>query len=275
MADRDALAVLPGVVAAARVAWPGVEVTTDRFAGYLTERLPEGVAIETALDAMHTSDLYLACACVDGDANALAAFDRHCLAVVDRALPRLAMDADAVKEVKQRLRRMLLVAETGPPRLAAFAGHGDLRNWVRITAVREALAIERRARRHVAADEDALFELVAVRATPELEYFKRVYRREFELAFRKAIQALSDRERMLVKLHFLDHVTVQQIARLYRVHRATAARWLECARDTLLKTTRAHMVSRLDVQPAELDSILRLVLSRLEISLGPMFRRRR
>lgn len=268
-------AMLAGLIAEARSAWPTVELATDVFIAHLADRLTNTGEVEAALRRMHTSDLYLACACLHGDADAVAAFDLHCLTVVDRALPRLGMNADAVGEVKQRLRRSLLVADTGPPRIAGFAGHGDLRSWIRVLAVHEALAIVRKAQREVAADEDRLVDLACVGASPELEYFKRVYRREFAIAFREAVQALSDRERILVRQHFLDGVRVNDIARLYRVHRATAGRWLERARDTLLAATRARLMDRLDVLPIELDSILRLVLSRLEISLRPLFRQRR
>lgn len=263
------------VIAAARVAWPTVALANERFVGYLRERLPAGIELEAALRQLHTSDLYLACACADGDPGALAAFDDHCLSIVDLALRRLRMDADAISEVKQRLRGTLLVAERGSPRIAGFAGRGDLRRWIRVLAVHEAFAVLRHARRHVAPDEDRLVELVARGASPELDYIKRVYRREFELALREGIQALSDRERTLIRQHFLDGVTIFQLARLHRVHRVTAGRWLEAARDTILATTRARLVTRLDVAPGEIESIIRLVLSQLELSLRPLFRRPR
>jgi RNA polymerase sigma-70 factor (ECF subfamily) len=140
--------------------------------------------------------------------------------------------------------------------------------------MREALAI-RSYQQRLVTDEDRLAELVASCESPELAYFKRTYRREVELAVREAVQALSDHERTLIKLHVLDRVTIQQIGRIYRVHRATAGRWLEDARARLWKATRALLLERLNVQPAELDSILRLVSSRLEISLGPLLGRRR
>ena len=267
--------VIGGVVAEARAAWPTIELASDVFIAHLAAHLPDTVEIEAALRGMHTSDLYLACACLHGDSGALAAFDRHCLSVIDRALPRLGIDADTIREVKQRLRHTLLVAESGPPRLAGFAGRGELRSWIRVLAVHEALAIARQAERHITADEDRLVELACAGASPELEYCKRVYRREFELAFREAVQSLSDRERILVRQHFLDGVSVHDLGRLYRVHRATAGRWLERARDAILAATRARLMERLDVPPAELESILRLVLSRLEISLRPIFRQRR
>lgn len=272
---------IASIVAEARATWPGVELGRDAFIAHLTAQLPDSVEIEASLRRMHTSDLYLACACLHGAPGAIAALDAHCLTVVDRALPRLGIDADTVGEVKQRLRRSLLIAGTAvagdavPPRIAGYAGRGPLRSWIRVLAVHEALAIARQARRQVTADEDRLVELACAGASPELEYFKRLYRREFELAFRDAVQSLSDRERVLVRQHFLDGVSVNDLGRLYRVHRATAGRWLERARDAILAATRARLIERLDVPAAELDSILRLVLSRLEISLRPMFRQRR
>ena len=102
-----------------------------------------------------------------------------------------------------------------------------------------------------------------------------LYRREFELALREAIQVLSDRERTLVRQHFLDGVTIFQLARLHRVHRATAGRWLENARDAILASTRARLMTRLDVPRGEVESIIRLVLSQLELNLRPLFRRSR
>jgi RNA polymerase sigma-70 factor (ECF subfamily) len=263
------------VVAAARAAWPTVEVSAERFLAYLAERVPAGAALEAAVVEMHASDLYLACACADGDAPAIAAFEDHCLSVVDRALARLNMNFDVVNEVKQRLRRALLVAENGPPRIVGFAGRGALRGWIRVMAVHEALGIVQHARHDVAAEEDRLVDLACAGATPEIDYFKRMYRREFEIAFREAIQTLTDRERTLLRQHFLDGVSVNELSRLYRVHRATAGRWLERARDALLSTTRAHLMDRLDVPRAEVESILRLVLSQLEINLRPLFQRPR
>jgi len=267
--------VLAEIVAHARAAWPTVDLATEHFIAHLADRLPDADDLESALRAMHTADLYLACACLRGDAGAVAAFDAQCLSVVDRALARLGIDGDAVNEVKQRLRRSLLVADDGQPRIAGFAGRGDLRSWLRVLAIHEALAIARRAQRDIAADEDRLVDLACVGASPELEYFKRVYRREFEIAFREAVHSLSDRDRILVRQHFLDGVSVNDIGRLYRVHRATAGRWLDRARDALLAATRDRLMARLDVPPAELESILRLVLSQLEISLRPLFRHHR
>lgn len=53
----------------------------------------------------------------------------------------------------------------------------------------------------------------------------------------------------------------------YGVHRGTAARWLERCNRTLLDRTRRALVTRLRVARTEVDSILRLVRSRLEVRI--------
>ena len=266
-------AAIANAVTGARAAWPAIAVTGDDFFAYLDERLPDGDEPAT----LHVSDLFLACGCAHGDAAAIAAFDAQCLSVVDRALPKLGLDAATIDEVKQRLRRSLLVPEHGAPRIVGFAGRGALRSWVRVLAVHEAWGMLRTARGHVDlgdAAEDRLVDLASAGASPELEYLKRVYRQDFERAFRAAIQALSARARTLLRQHFLDGVGINELAVLYRVHRATIGRWLEHAREAVLATTRGHLMESLDVPRAEIESILRLVLSRIELNLRPLLTHR-
>ena len=64
----------------------------------------------------------------------------------------------------------------------------------------------------------------------------------------------------------LDGLSATQVADLYNVHRATAKRWLASARVRLLELTREAMRERLRIDTHELDSVLRMVESRLEIT---------
>jgi RNA polymerase sigma-70 factor (ECF subfamily) len=56
------------------------------------------------------------------------------------------------------------------------------------------------------------------------------------------------------------------------VHRASAARYLTRAREALRAALLGELEARLRVTPSELDSIVRLAQSELEISLGRVFR---
>src|ERR1041384_4518727 len=102
-------AALVDVVAAAQRDWPALAVPVDAFAAYVAERVPDGVPPAEAVGQMHTSDLYLACACGRGDAKAFAAFDERGLAQIDRLLAGMGVDADGSAEVKQEIRSRVLV----------------------------------------------------------------------------------------------------------------------------------------------------------------------
>jgi RNA polymerase sigma-70 factor, ECF subfamily len=171
------------------------------------------------------------------------------------------------------LRHALLVADSEPPRIIRFAGRGDMRRWVRVMAVRDALALTRASRR-VTGDE-ALEDAVATDDNPEVQYLKRRYRDEFATAFGQAVERLSHRDRLLLRQHFLDGVTVGRLAELHRVHRATATRWLDDARTAVLTATREILMARLDVAPAELDSIMRLIGSQLAVNPRVLYARRK
>ncbi len=65
--------------AAARAAWPGVELGDDLFAAHLGQRAQS----EAELAALHAGDLYLACACQHGLPQGLSAFESVFLARID------------------------------------------------------------------------------------------------------------------------------------------------------------------------------------------------
>jgi RNA polymerase sigma-70 factor (ECF subfamily) len=60
---------------------------------------------------------------------------------------------------------------------------------------------------------------------------------------------------------------IDQIAALHGVHRATAARRLERAREALLVATRKSLMSRLSIDSAEFESLMDLIRSRLDVSI--------
>jgi RNA polymerase sigma-70 factor (ECF subfamily) len=272
----DIEALLAEIVREARATWPEVEVAVEEFVAYVGGRLPSDEPVSVALPKMCTRDLYLALACIRGDARALAAFESYCLEALDGALARLSVSADVLVEVKQRLRRSLLVGDgASAPVIAQFSGRGNLRAWVRVIAVREALSMVRRARRDTPLEHDLLAQQLMPKDDPELSYLKGVYRQEFKNAFAETLRSLGDREATLLRQQIIDGLSIDELGALYRVHRATAARWLEHARRRLVEGTMSLLRSRLQVQSDELDSILRLIRSQLDVSVGGLSPRRR
>lgn len=258
---------LTDIISAAQRTYPTIDVPPEVFVDYLGDRLPAEVPQPLALRQMHTADLYLACACARGDVLAFATFDDRCLRQLDRVLFKVGIDAAAIADIKQDIRSRILIGDGGPPQIVDFSGCGDLRGWVRVMAVRWALQRRSRAHREVPMEDDRLLQQLVGSSNPGSEYAKRLYRQEFDRAFEGALQALPDRDRTLLRQHYVDGLTIDELGSLYRVHRSTAARLVVRARLLVLEATRARMMSQLDVQPQELDSIMRMIRSQIEISL--------
>ena len=254
------------LLAQARAAHPGVDVDEVTFLVFLRGRA------DPALVTTHLADVVLAQACARGDAAALRILERDYFqtpsaghdAPSSLLPPRHRADA---AEVLQLLRHRLLVPDAdGRVRIGEYAGRGSLRAWLRVAAVRVALNLLRGTRRERPLEEDRE---LANRAAGDLEitHLKSRYRREFKEAFSAALLTLEVRDRNLLRQHYLDGLTMETIAPLYRVHRITVVRWMERARAALGKATRQELASRLKVERTELESILRLIDSQLEMSV--------
>lgn len=266
---EDLECLLRKTIDAARAAWPIVSLSDEVFVGHLAGVLRRGAArsVEELLARDTVSDLYLACGCAAGDRAALAAFETHYLAALDATLARLDLPAWVIDDVKQDVRQRLLVGEASrPPRIADFTGAGNLRGWLRVVAVNTARQILRRV--GPAPSTAELVDVVPpVAHDAELEILKSHYREQFRAAFLLALAELSPRDRTLLRQHYLLGLGIGQIGTMYGVHRATAARWLDRCTRVLLRTTRRTLATRLRVDRTDIDSILRLVRSRLEISI--------
>lgn len=251
--------------AAGRAAWPSVTLTPERFLRHLARHLPEGPT--DVLRRLHGADLYLACACVQGERQALLAFEHHILQRVPARLGQLPVST--VDEVLQVLReRLLLGRGDTPPKVADYSGRGPLLAWVRIIASRVVGELASRDGRQQLFDEppEVLARMLAP-DDPELELLKEDLCRILSETLRKVLALLPERERALLRLHHLHGVTMDRLATMYGESRSGVARRVVQARERLLKLTRAELASRLNVAGPELESLLGLVRSRLELSL--------
>ncbi len=260
---------LVAMVNAARAEWPNVVVAPDVFVAYVGARLATDRSAEEALAAAHPSDLYLACACACGDGAALAAFDRRFVTEIGGALARMRLSAASVDEIKQLVRQKLFVAvDGGVGKIADYSGRSGLKRWVRAVAVRTGLNFIRKGKREVLVEDDKVLAGVSSGDDdPEVVYMKQKYRHEFREAFQQALASVEDRQKSLLRYHYVDGLNIDEIGTIYRVHRVTAYRWLEKAREVLIQRTNVLLRDRLKVEEREYDSILRLIRSQLHVSL--------
>lgn len=269
---------LAAAIEAGAAAWPEVMLAPAAFAGALGQRLAGAVAGElvAGLAGLDHAGVYLAHACVLGDSKALARFDAHCVAELDAALRAAGVPAAQVVEAKQRVRQKLLVAGSeGPPRLASYAGRGDLRGFVRVVAVREGIGMLRQTARreaHEVPAADEQLERATVGEDPELLMIKETHRAALREAFVAALGQLAGRDRTLLRMAVVDGLTIDQLGAAFAVHRATAARWLASVREGLFKATRRELMARLHIDGREFESWIRVIQSRFEISVGEILR---
>ena len=241
-------------------AYPGIVGDLTDFAAYLGEKVGASEDLSTSLDKMHVSDLYLAWACEKGDPAALAIFDCEQLSRV-RALTRGTDPA----ELEQLVRVRLLIAEAGAaPRIRQYSGRGPLSAWVRMVATRLAIDLARAARPPGPLPEHGQGGAVI---DPEMDYLKARYEGAFYAALERALTLLSAKERALLRLCYIDDARPAAIARMYGVSARTAQRWLLDARQRVLDETRAELTCKLSLRAAELDSLLGLLKSRMQVTL--------
>ncbi|HET9989534.1 MAG TPA: sigma-70 family RNA polymerase sigma factor [Kofleriaceae bacterium] len=261
------------LVAEGRAAWPDLPLDAKVLVEFVARHLTADLA-DAALDGLRPADLYLACACAQGSTAAINAFDRDYMREVEIALARMRIAAPRVADVKQLVRQRLFVgggtagAPTSAGKISEYGGRGDLRRWVRSVAVRTCLNDLRKGKREILVDDDHLIAQHAIsQDDPEVEYMKRTYSAEFKAAFTEALTQLGPREQTLLRYHHVDGLNIDEIGAIYRVHRVTAFRWIEKAKEQLVKVTLDTLRTRLKLPADELDSVLRLIRSQIHLSI--------
>jgi len=238
----------------------------------LARRAPEqAAAVVPYLERCHPGELALAQVATSSRPLAplaIARLEREHRGVIDAMCWRFASPAHSVADLRQILREKLFVAPPGErPRLAEYAGQGQLASWLRITAVRIFVDLGRRkdrAREAPAADAEL--------AMPDpgdlsLEVIKAEYRAAVGQAMRDAAAALPAADRHLLHQHFVAGLSIDQLGVALGIHRATAARRVARAREALVGATRALIATRLRLADGELDEVIGMVMSRLDVSI--------
>jgi len=233
------------------------------------EQLGRADDVGAAMEQLHLSDLYLAFACAEGDTHALRSFGTL-LSTVAGAVRSVDGAPAFVDEILQRLRTRVLVPEDGrSARILDYAGRGSLENWLRAGALRLALNARRDARRGPEPLPDAsLWEPAAPTAERTLELLRGKYAAEFGSALREAFASLEPGERNVLRMHFLEGLSLNQIAAMYQVNKSTISRRMARAREILLERTRAQLERALSLPATELDSLLQQLGPRLDLSLS-------
>jgi RNA polymerase sigma-70 factor (ECF subfamily) len=233
-------------------------------------RLPAESPDEAAAELRGT-ELFLVYACLCGDAEAWRTFDRNYLAKVPDYVARVDRSPAFADEVRQRIAEKLATTTEGPGRLAQYSGRGPLHSWIRIASLREAHTVARRRKVSVDADD---VPLRAPDLDPELALLKQRSITVFRKAFQEVIAGLSEDDRTLLRLHYLDGLTIEQVGKASRVSRASAARLLAQTRERIVKRVERALRDDLGANAPGARSLLALVRSQLDLSIVRHFKAR-
>jgi len=268
--------------------WPAAWIAREDFAAELAQRLEledDLGAVAHFWDHFRAGDLYLACACARGVASALQAFEKLYAGEITRIARRFQRPGLGADDLIQLLRTKLFAPPLGRatpdsppaarPKIASYTGQGFLQNWVRVTATRTFIDGVRwqqadGTEEPIAPDLAELLQEPA--ANPELHLLKQEHAAHFKAAFADAVAALDPSDRLVLRQHLIERLSIDQIGALYHLHRATAARRVAKARDTLLAGVRVRLARRLGLAPESLAAAFDLLASRLDASVERVLR---
>ncbi|MCU0695485.1 MAG: sigma-70 family RNA polymerase sigma factor [Myxococcaceae bacterium] len=235
-----------------------VAVERERLEAWLSEVAKKPPA---ALDP----GIVLSCALFDQRPEALRCFEAFVTPKVKAALRKLGATDVAVEEHLQATRTRLLVEHQGA-RLKHYRGVGTFEAFVITTAVRALTDAHRGPTQRETSDEEPLAKLPAA-VDLERQLARTGQSALFANAFRESLAALSPRERALLKLNLVDGASIDELAPLYQVSRATVARWLASARQALQRGTLERLSARTRLAGGDLDGLMASLESGFELSL--------
>jgi len=255
-----------------RSAWPALVVSLSELMAHVgAPGLDLDLGDGGAPEGLHAADLYVACAIARGVPGALAVFEQKLLPIARSSMARVYSAPDFLDDASQELSRKLLVGDDA--RLRRYSGASPLEGWLRVTATRVALDLARASGYRAQGgglDESAMMAAGDALA-PEIDVLKRTLGPAFQTALQGALDAMSPRDRLLLRMQLVDGLSLDQIAQPYRVHRATAARWLAEIREQILRGVQERLLVGAGARPLrreDLESLGRLIASQLHISVA-------
>jgi RNA polymerase sigma-70 factor (ECF subfamily) len=107
---------------------------------------------------------------------------------------------------------------------------------------------------------------LALDGGPELTAMRQLYRQRVHAALERALARLTARDKTLLRLHVVDGLNIEAIGALYRVHRATVARWLVASRGRIHENVKDELGLARVPSSSELRSLVSLLGDEIHIS---------
>ena len=248
--------------------WPRVKLCFEAFETHCRRICAPAQELHIAHEA---SDLYLCFACIESDIEALRTIESEGLQVARAAISRINREADFVQEVLQEVWDKLLVGPNA--KIRQYSGRGPLLGWIRVAAARVALDHCRSKGVRRLREVELTEQLAAHSANPETFLTKARLGPAFQEAIQRAVDALAAQDRNVLRMHVSGGCSIDEIGRAYKVHRATAARWIDRSRTRIYDAVRCELCAQdSKLTESEFKSLANLLRSQLELHLSSQSR---
>jgi RNA polymerase sigma-70 factor (ECF subfamily) len=228
------------------------------FAG----RLPSDPDLDRYFNALHLSDLALACACALGHDDAWDHFVREFRPGMYRSAD--AIDASGTaREIADALYAELFgLKERDGVRQSVFRyfhGRSSLATWLRSMMAQRYVDRHRETRRLEPLPEDS--SSAPLRGETKVEHPERDrFVTAMHAALSASIGALAPRDRLRLACYYAQEMTLAQIGRLTREHEATVSRQLAKTRRAIRGEVERRLKTDHGFSPAEIDECFESVV---------------
>lgn len=244
--------------------WSRIDLSFPSFLDAVIPRVRDAPHIEK----LSWMDLFLCASCELGEPEGLITLEREYIPSVGLSLRRTGLAEEQVTEVLQQLREKIFTTTTnGSSRLREYSGRSKLTRWLYVIAVRIEHNNRRAESRRDVRDGMAMASLVDALPNPELKIIKTWQRTQVQQIIERSIRALEGETRQLLRLHFVEELSIDRLSLLYNVHRATVARRITQAVHALRGVVQQLAMEELGLNLLEYQSLLRFVRSQMEVNL--------
>ena len=262
---------LDALVQTALEAWPNLALDPELLSRHILHHASRAADPRRWADELFIEDFALAAACAAGQDDAISTLDHRYNNDLIVWTKRFDGRRYKAEDLRQLFMEKLFVGPS--PRILDYSGQGSLHAWMHVTATRLFIDLGRagtqRRREHLV-DAPALDVLPHDAIDLELQFLKREYRAAFQAALRQGAARITPRERTLLRQSYIERMSSDQLGALYGMHRATAARHVQQAREALLSSTREALMNDLKIHRSEFESIMNLIRSRLDVNMASL-----
>lgn len=255
-------------MAAAKQAWPDVEVDLSAFRQHLEyclAHIQEKSSPHASLQQMHISDLYLVYSVISGGKNGINRLEREYLSEIERHVPRHLGRQGLLADIAQEIRmKLLLHTAEKPSKLVAYYGQSPLGGWLATVVRRTASDLGRQKGAPSQALEAALWARDVVGGPqPERQLAKRDHQERLRDCLRQALAELPPAERVLLDRHFRAGHSLAQMATESGVHRSTLKRRVDGILDALRQRLESALRAEHRLTDSEFVSLMMALISQI------------